>query len=59
MEANAKDLNKAALGSIKEAIGKVTGDAQAQAEGAAQKVAGTAHEANGGARNKARQNSKD
>lgn len=59
MEANAKNLNKAALGSIKEVIGKVTGDAEAQAEGAAEKADGTAHEADGDAKNKVRQNFKD
>ena len=59
MEANAKNMNKAALGSIKEAIGKVTGDAEAQVEGAAEKAAGTAHEADGDAKNKVRQNFKD
>jgi len=59
VEANAKNLNKAALGSIKEAIGKVTGDTEAQAEGAAEKAAGTAHEADDDAKNKVRQNFKD
>ena len=37
-----------AKGSIKEAIGKVTGDSKTQAEGAAEKTAGRAHNAAGG-----------
>lgn len=35
-------------GSVKEAIGKVTGDSKAQAEGAAEKTAGQAQNAAGG-----------
>jgi uncharacterized protein YjbJ (UPF0337 family) len=36
-----------ALGSIKEAIGKVTGDTVMEAEGAAEQAVGTDHNANG------------
>jgi len=36
-------------GSVKEAAGKVTGDAKLQAEGTAEKVAGKAQNAAGGA----------
>jgi uncharacterized protein YjbJ (UPF0337 family) len=35
-------------GSVKEAIGKVTGDSKTQAEGAAEKTAGQAQNAAGG-----------
>jgi uncharacterized protein YjbJ (UPF0337 family) len=41
-------------GSIKEAIGKVTGDAKLQAEGAADKVAGKAQNTVGGAKDAVR-----
>ena len=41
-------------GSIKEAIGKVTGDAKLQAEGATEKVAGKAQGAVGGAKDTVR-----
>jgi uncharacterized protein YjbJ (UPF0337 family) len=37
-----------AKGSVKEAIGKVTGDGKTQAEGAAEKTAGQAQNAVGG-----------
>jgi uncharacterized protein YjbJ (UPF0337 family) len=37
-----------AKGSVKEAIGKVTGDSKTQAEGAAEKTAGQAQNAAGG-----------
>ena len=38
---------KKAKGSVKEAIGKVTGDSKTQAEGAAEKTAGRAQNAAG------------
>ena len=37
-------------GSVKEAVGKVTGDAKLQTEGAAEKAAGTVQNAVGGAK---------
>ena len=45
---------KQVKGSIKEAIGKVTGDAKLQAEGAADKVAGKAQNTVGGAKDAVR-----
>lgn len=39
-----------AVGSVKEAFGKLTGDAKTQAEGAAQKTEGKAQNAAGGAK---------
>ncbi len=45
---------KQVKGLIKEAIGKVTGDTRTQAEGAADKAAGTAQNAVGGAKDVAR-----
>ncbi|WP_046864986.1 CsbD family protein [Microvirga massiliensis] len=39
---------KEAKGSVKEAIGKVTGDTKTQAEGAAEKTTGKAQNAAGG-----------
>ena len=39
---------KQAKGSVKEAIGKVTGDSKTEAEGAAEKTAGRAQNAVGG-----------
>ncbi len=41
-------------GSVKEAIGKVTGDRKTQAEGAAEKVAGKGQSAVGGAKDSVR-----
>jgi uncharacterized protein YjbJ (UPF0337 family) len=41
---------KQVKGSVREAIGKVTGDAKAQAEGAAEKNAGKVQNAVGGAK---------
>ena len=41
-------VGKKVTGSVKEAIGKVTGDAKLQAEGTAEKAAGTAQNAVGG-----------
>ena len=55
--ANGKGPSKAVSGSIKEAIGKITGDVEAQAEGAAEKAAGATHAGN--TKNDARQNLKD
>jgi uncharacterized protein YjbJ (UPF0337 family) len=45
---------KQVAGSIKEAIGKVTGDAKVQTEGAAQKQAGKLQNAVGGAKDSVR-----
>jgi uncharacterized protein YjbJ (UPF0337 family) len=45
---------KQVKGSIKEVIGKVTGDAKLQAEGAADKVAGKAQNTVGGAKDAVR-----
>ena len=42
-----KDLAKEAKGSVTEAIGKLTGNGDAEAKGAAQKVAGKAQAAAG------------
>ena len=46
---------KQAKGSVKEAIGKVTGDAKTQAEGAADKTEGKVQNAVGGLKDKARE----
>jgi uncharacterized protein YjbJ (UPF0337 family) len=43
-----------AKGSVKEAIGKITGDAKAQAEGRAEKTAGKVQNAAGGVKDMAR-----
>jgi uncharacterized protein YjbJ (UPF0337 family) len=43
-----------AKGSIKEGVGKVTGDKQTQAEGAAEKAAGKVQNTVGGAKDTAR-----
>jgi uncharacterized protein YjbJ (UPF0337 family) len=45
---------KETKGSVKEAIGKVTGDSKTQAEGAAEKTAGQAQNAVGGVNDTAR-----
>jgi len=42
------DSTKQTKGSVKEAIGKVTGDSKTQAEGSAEKTAGKAQNAVGG-----------
>jgi uncharacterized protein YjbJ (UPF0337 family) len=42
-------------GAVKETIGKVTGDAKTQAEGAAEKTAGKVQNAVGGAKDTARE----
>lgn len=47
-------LGKKITGSVKEAIGKVTGDTRLQAEGAADKAAGAAQNAAGGAKDAVR-----
>jgi uncharacterized protein YjbJ (UPF0337 family) len=41
-------------GSVKEAIGKITGDTKTQAEGAAEKTAGQVRQAAGGSRDAVR-----
>ena len=45
---------KRSKGSVKEAIGKVTGDGKTQAEGAAEKTAGQAQNAVGGVKDAVR-----
>ena len=45
---------KKVVGSIKEAVGKVTGDTKLQGEGAADKAAGTVQNAAGGIKDTAR-----
>ncbi len=45
-----KGAAKQVEGSIKEAIGKITGDTKTQAEGAAEKTAGKVQNAVGGAK---------
>jgi uncharacterized protein YjbJ (UPF0337 family) len=47
-------MAKQLKGSVKEAIGKVTGDTKTQAEGAADKAAGKGQEVVGGAKDTAR-----
>ena len=49
-EGRLKGIGKKVSGSIKEAIGKVTGDTKTQAEGTAEKAAGKAQDAVGGAK---------
>lgn len=49
-----KGVGKQVTGSIKEAVGKVTGDTKTQAEGAAEKTAGKAQNAVGGAKDSVR-----
>ena len=44
-----------AKGAVKEAVGKVTGDAKTQAEGAAEKAAGKVQNTIGGAKDAARE----
>jgi len=44
-----------AKGAVKEAIGKVTGDAKTQAEGAAERAAGKVQNTVGGAKDAARE----
>jgi len=52
-------LGKKVSGSIKEAIGKITGDTKTQAKGVAEKAAGTAQNAVGGAKDAARDLAKE
>ena len=47
-------IGKKITGSVKEAIGKVTGDTKLQAEGTADKATGTAQNAVGGAKDTVR-----
>lgn len=47
-------IGKKVVGSVKEAAGKVTGDAKLQAEGTAQKTEGKLQNAAGGAKDAAR-----
>jgi len=49
-----KGVGKQVSGSIKEAVGKVTGDTKVEAEGAAEKTTGKVQNAVGGAKDKAR-----
>lgn len=46
-------------GSIKEAVGKITGDTETQAEGMAEKTAGKAENAVGGAKDAVRDAAKE
>jgi len=50
-----KGIGNQAAGSVKEAAGKIMGDAKTQAEGAAQKTAGKVQNAVGGVKDAARQ----
>lgn len=50
-----KGAGRQATGAVKEAIGKVTGDAKTQEEGAAEKTAGKVQNAVGGAKDAARE----
>ena len=50
--------SRKAKGSIKEAIGKVTGDSKTQANGAAEQVAGSAQNAAGGVKDTVRRATK-
>ena len=54
-----KGMGKQVSGSIKEAVGKVTGDTKTQAEGTAEKAAGKAQNAVGGVKDSARDALKD
>ncbi len=47
-------VGKKITGSVKEAIGKVTGDTKLEAEGTADKAAGTVQNAMGGVKDSAR-----
>ena len=50
---------KQVKGSVKEAIGKITGDAKLQAEGAAEKAAGKVQNTAGGAKDAVRDTAAD
>ena len=52
-------VGKKVSGSIKEAVGKVTGDTKTQAEGTAEKTAGRVQNAAGGAKDAVRDTLKD
>jgi uncharacterized protein YjbJ (UPF0337 family) len=52
-------IGKKVAGSVKEGVGKVTGDEKLQAEGKAQKTAGKVQNAVGGAKDAARDALKD
>ena len=54
-----KGMAKQVSGSIKEAVGKVTGDRKTQAEGTAEKATGKAQNAVGGAKDAVRDTVKD
>jgi uncharacterized protein YjbJ (UPF0337 family) len=54
-----KGMGKQISGSLKEAIGKITGDAETQAEGTSEKVAGKAQKVVGSAKASARDMAKD
>lgn len=54
-----KGMGKQVSGSIKEAIGKVTGSKRTEAEGAADKAAGKTQNAIGGAKETVRDTFKD
>ena len=54
-----KGMGKQISGSLKEAIGKITGDAETQAEGTSEKAAGKAQKAVGSAKASARDMAKD
>ena len=49
-----KGIGRQVSGSIKEAVGKLTGDTKTQAEGTAEKAAGKAQNAVGGAKDSVR-----
>lgn len=51
-EERLKGVGKQVSGSLKEAVGKVTGDTRTEAEGAAEKAAGKAQDAVSRAKNK-------
>ena len=52
-------IGKKVSGSIKEAVGKVTGDTKTQAEGTAEKTTGKVQNAAGGAKDAVRDTLKD
>jgi len=54
-----KGVGKQVAGSIKEAVGKITGDKKTQAEGTADKTAGKAENAVGGTKDVVRDTLKD
>ena len=58
-EDRVKGIGKTISGSIKEAVGKITGDTKTQAEGAAEKLAGKTQNTVGGAKDKLRDSLKD